>query len=84
MPVRRYRDVSEMEEALWYTPGDPAIFQAMKELSDLVERVCPQRFPAGVYKHRSIEELYALEEAWEEAHFRAFQEQKARQEAGGR
>jgi len=28
MPIRKFRDVSEMEEP-WRTPGDPALFRAI-------------------------------------------------------
>lgn len=72
MPVRKFRDVSEMEETLWYEPGDPALFRAIARLWDFGDRVCPLRFPRGVHKYRSIEEANADRDRWEEANFRAF------------
>jgi hypothetical protein len=71
MPVRKFRDVSEMEDTLWREPGDPGLFRAIASVWDFAERTCPRRFPAGVYKHRSIEEAQALVEVWDEANFRA-------------
>ncbi|MEO6327012.1 MAG: hypothetical protein ABIT01_20500 [Thermoanaerobaculia bacterium] len=75
MPVRKFRDVSEMEDT-WREPGDPALFRAIESVWDFAERTCPMRFPPGVYKHRSIEDAQALVEVWAEQNFRAFQERR--------
>ncbi len=72
MPVRKFRHVGEMEDTLWYERGDPALFSAIARVWDFAERTCRLRFPPGVYKHRSIEEMDAQREVWEEANFRAF------------
>ena len=71
MPVRKFRDVSEMEDTLWREPGDPELFRAIAGVWDFAARTCPRRFPPGVYRHRSIEEAKALREKWEEADFQA-------------
>jgi hypothetical protein len=71
MPVRKFRDVSEMEDTLWREPGDPELFRAIASVWDFAARTCPRRFPPGVYRHRSIEEAKALREKWEEADFQA-------------
>jgi hypothetical protein len=81
MPVRKFRHVGEMEDALWYERGDTALFAAIARVWDFAERTCQPRFPPGVYKHRSIEEMDAQREAWEEANFRAFHERRARKAA---
>jgi hypothetical protein len=78
MPVRKFRDVSEMED-VWYPPGDPRLIQALRNLWSFAASVCQPRFPPGVYKHRSIEELNAQTERWQEANFRAFQARRAEQ-----
>ncbi len=84
MPVRKFRDVSEMEETLWREPGDPALFRAISSVWSFAEKTCPQRFPPGVYKHRSIEDAQALAEEWSLANFRSFQErQRARAQFTG-
>ena len=76
MPVRKFRDVSEMEHTLWYERTDPALPQAIARLWDFGARICPLQFPRGVHKYRSIEEANADRDRWEEANFRAFHERK--------
>jgi hypothetical protein len=76
MPVRKFRDVSEMEDTLWYERNDPALPRAIASVWDFAARVCPLQFPRGVHKYRSIEEANADRDRWEEANFRAFQERK--------
>ncbi len=72
MPVRKFRDVSEMEGNTWLEPGDPRLFQAMRAVWKLAARTTRPSFPPGVYKHRSIEEADALVQVWEQANFEAF------------
>jgi hypothetical protein len=73
MPVRKFRDVSEMEETLWYERTDPALPRAIARVWDFAARVCPLVFPRGVHKYRSIEDANVARDAWEEANFEAFQ-----------
>jgi hypothetical protein len=77
MPIRKFRHVGEMEDALWYERGDPALFAAIARVWDFAERTCRPRFPPGVYKHRSIEDM----DVWEEANFRAFHERRRARDA---
>jgi hypothetical protein len=44
---------------------------------DFGARTSPLRYPPGVYKHRSMEGLNALTEAWDGANFDAFRERRA-------
>lgn len=76
MPVRKFRDVSEMEDTLWRKPGDPELFRAIAAVWDFAARTVPRHFPPGVYRHRSIEDAEALREKWEEADFRALHESR--------
>lgn len=73
MSIRKFRDVSEMEDSLWYERDDPALPRAVAEVWDFAERVCPLRFPPGVHKYRTIEDASADRERWEQANFEAFQ-----------
>lgn len=81
MPVRKFRDISEMEDNLWRKPGDPALFRAIESVWDFAERTCPMRFPPGVYKHRSIEEAQALAEIWRQENFKEFQKRRSETES---
>lgn len=78
MPVRKFRDVSEMEGNTWREPGDPELFRAIRALWDFSDRVLKPRFPPGVYKHRSYEEAQAQSERWEQANFQAHRERMAK------
>ena len=73
MPIRKFRHVGEMEDALWYERGDPALFQAIARVWDFAQRTVPLRFPPGVLKHRSFAEADEQRERWEAANFEAFQ-----------
>ena len=72
MPVRKFRDVSEMEDTLWYERGDPELPRAIARVWSFAARVCPLEFPRGVHKYRSIEAAEADRDRWEEANFQAF------------
>ena len=71
MPVRKFRDVSEMGDTRWHEPGDPKLFQAMAQVWGLAARMSQMRFPPGVYRHRSLEEAQRCRESWEAAAYEA-------------
>ena len=72
MPVYKFRHVGDMERTNWFTPGDPALFRAIRATWTLADRTTQPRFPPGVYKHASTASADALREAWEQANFEAF------------
>lgn len=78
MPVRKFRDVSEMEDNTWHEPGSPEHFRAMRNTWDFAQRTLGYRFPPGVYKHRSIEDAQRQREIWEQQCFEAYQERLRR------
>ncbi len=71
MPVRKIRDLHQMEDALWREPGDPQLPKAIASVWSFAARTCPRSFPPGVYRHRTIEDAKRLREQWDEANFRA-------------
>lgn len=72
MPVRKYRSIEEMEGNTWHEPGDPKLFEAIRSTWDFARRTLQPHFPPGVYKHRSIEELWKQEEEWDKANFERY------------
>ena len=84
MPLRKFRSLQEMEDSLWYAPGDPALARAIRLVWDFAARTVPRRFPPGVHKHRSIEDAQALRDQWEESDFREFWERQRRASPRGR
>jgi len=73
MPIRKFHDVSEMEDALWYERGDRALYPAIARTWDFAERTCHRRFPPGVHKHRTIEDADAQRERWDDENLQMFQ-----------
>jgi hypothetical protein len=68
MPVKKFRDVSEIGESS-YEPGSRQLYEVIRHVWGLSDLICPQQFPEGVFRHRSIEDAEALRETWEEANF---------------
>lgn len=71
MPVKKFRNLQEMEDSLWRQPGDPRLLQAIASVWRFAAQTCPKRFPPGVYKHRTIEDAKRQRDIWEEENFRA-------------
>ena len=68
MPIRKFRSVEEMNQPCWRLPGDPALYAAIAGIWTAGARLQRRQFPPGVHRHRSIEELDALVERWQQAH----------------
>lgn len=78
MPVRKYRNIEEMEGNTWREPGDPELFKAIRSTWEFAQRTLQPTFPPGVYKHRSIEALWEQEEEWRKANFERYQARQKR------
>jgi hypothetical protein len=68
MPIRKFRTVEELKAPVWRRPGDPALFRAMAALWDAGRRMRPRRFPRGVHRHTSIEDMHLTQERWAQDH----------------
>jgi hypothetical protein len=80
MPVRRYRSVEDIGTR-WYSPGTPDLFQAIRRLWLLGDRTLQPRFPQGVFRHRSIEEMNAMQEKWALANFESYMKRRSAEKA---
>ncbi len=67
MPVRRLKSLAEAEESVWMARDDERLIATIREVWRLADRMCPPRFPPGVYRHRSIEAANAQTAAWARA-----------------
>ena len=76
MPVRKFRSVEEMNQPNWRLPADPMLYRAMAGVWELARRTNPRRFPPGVYKYRSIEEMNRAQEQWLAEHIEALARQR--------
>lgn len=81
MPVKKFRNVSEMEGNTWHEPNDPRLFDAIKAVWRLAAQSTKPRFPPGVYKHRSIERANENQHIWDQANFEAFLVRRRREQA---
>jgi hypothetical protein len=77
MPVRKFHDVSEMDGNTWRERG-PELHAAIRRVWEFAAKTVALRFPPGVHRHRTIEELDAQTERWAEANFAAFQARRQR------
>ncbi len=68
MPVFKFRSVEEMNQPHWRTPGDPTLYQVIASLWAAGARMQARQFPPGVHRHRSIEDLDALVDRWQQEH----------------
>ena len=66
MPVFKYRRVEDMPQDHWLRPGDPAIPHKIRLLWGWAGLVGPLHIPRGVHKFRSIEEMDAARDRWEQ------------------
>ena len=64
MPIRKFRSIEEMKAPRWREPGDPDLFRAMAALWEIGHRTRTRRYPPGVHKHASIEDMQLTQERW--------------------
>lgn len=66
-----------MDHPAWYTPGDPALLRAMGTTWAFSRLASPRRFPHGVERFRSSDEMHRLQEAREGEYVRQLQAERA-------
>lgn len=66
MPIRKFRGVEDMKAPRWRTPGDPDLIRALAALLEIGRRTGTRRYPPGVHRHASIEEMQRVQEQWAE------------------
>ena len=64
MPIRKFRRIEDMAPPPWRMPGDPELDRAIAFVLSAAARMSPLRFPPGIYRHRSFDEMHALQEEW--------------------
>jgi len=65
MPVRKFRSVADMPPPPLREPGTTSLFEALAGHWMAGALMADLRFPPGLYRHRSVESLNALTDAWE-------------------
>lgn len=79
MPLKKLSSLQDAEDSVWHDPDDPTLWRTIKGVWELAARLCPYRFPPGVYRHRSIEEANRLRERWEQERVRLAGERRTDQ-----
>jgi hypothetical protein len=67
MPVWKYRSIDEMPEAWEMKSVDASLGRRIRAVLSLTRGIPPLNVPRGVRKFRSIEELHADRDRWEQA-----------------
>ena len=78
MPVRKFRSIEEMKAARGYDRYDPRLPRIIEGIWDVGRQTARLRFPPGVHRSRTVEEMDARTAEWADENFRAF---RARREA---
>jgi len=69
MPVHKFRRVEEMPEWSWYEPGDPELWQAIRNLHRTFELTHPAPTRrAGVRRFRCWEEVDRADQGADHTH----------------
>ena len=78
MPVRKFRSIEEMkrDHPIWRRPGDPVLYRAIALVWEVARRTNPRRFPPGVHKYRSIQEMDRAQEQLLAEHIAALRRQR--------
>lgn len=79
MPVYKYRSVEDMPSERWLKLGDPAIGDRLRFVSRMaIAATAPLGVPRGVHKFRSIEEMDAARDRWEQERVDRIRAERAR------
>lgn len=68
--------IEDMPDPPRRLPGDPALYKAIADMWAFGRRTNPRRFPPGVYKYRSIQEMDRAQEQLLAEHIAALQRQR--------
>jgi hypothetical protein len=72
MAVRKFRSIEEMKAARGYDRDDPRLPRIIEGIWDFGRKTARLRFPPGVYRYRSIEEMNVRAAEWADRNFREF------------
>ena len=68
MAVYKYRDVRDMPDRSFVDPTQPGFLPSLIGFLRAGLGLAPVKYPAGVYKHRSIADLNAQTDQWHRRH----------------
>lgn len=56
MPIYKYKSFEAAERALWNFHPDAAYYKKVAELWAFANKLCPIKYPRGIFKFRTLEE----------------------------
>jgi hypothetical protein len=68
MPVFKYKTFMEARKALWNLRPDENYYKELEQLWETADRLCPIRYPSGVFKYRDISKANKQKQEWDIAH----------------
>ena len=84
MPIYKYKTFEEAERALWNFHPDEAYYKRVAELWDFADKLNPIKYPAGIFKFKTIEEANRHREEIELAHAKKLQQERLNQKQKGK
>lgn len=84
MPIKKYRTIEEMnadDKMLWCDKPDDAYWRRLDNLWKRTKAIDPRKYPKGIFKFRTIEEMNEHREALLTEHVRALQARRKAQAA---
>lgn len=82
MPVRKFRSIEEMKASRGYDRADPRLARIIEGIWDFGQKTAGLRFPPGVHRYRSVEEMNARTAEWAEGNFREFRARRDAERSG--
>ncbi len=64
MPVEKFYNLEDAEEALWNFNPDEDYFKNLREFFKMATTLHPPQFPHGIYKYRTFKEAKTDKEKW--------------------
>jgi hypothetical protein len=68
MPAQKFRSIAETPPLTWRRAGGPELYRALARLWRTSQRLHPRRFPAGVYRHRTMDAMNRQRDEWNRAY----------------
>ncbi|MGA1823598.1 MAG: hypothetical protein ACMUIP_02965 [bacterium] len=64
MSVIKYKNPEDATRALWCFTPDAEYYRRVRELWRTANRLCPPRFPQGIFKYKTFEDAAKQKLAW--------------------
>jgi len=84
MPLYKFKTFEEAERALWNFHPDEAYYKRVADLWDFASKLNPIKYPAGIFKFKTIEEANRHREEIERDHAKKLHRERRKQNWKGK